>query len=169
MEKICRNMESDSNSNDPANQDDRVKPLYMYQYLQQLGDRQKEAIEKFYHALDKPCGDVEGIKCEDSLSNMTYFGCSFLSPVEDMQTRSVSGGEVENGFQKCREPYNPNIVGPKSCEYCRAKSTLDCDPRNCERPKLYFIKKKPPFENSRVQWTFDGYSARDIEFLKGLK
>jgi hypothetical protein len=159
-------MESQSNSH----QEDGVKPLYMYQYLQQLGDRQKEVIEKFYHAaVDRPCGDVADIKCEDSFSNMTYFGCSFLSPVQDSQARPVSEGESENGNQTCREPYNPNIVGPKSCEYCGAKTTLDCDPKSCERPKLYFIKKKPPFENSRVQWTADGYSSRDIEYLTGLK
>lgn len=165
-------MESYANNNESTQheEEDGVKPLYMYQYLQQLGDKQKQVVENFYHsALDKPCGNIQGIKCDESFKDMTYFGCSFLSPVEDLQGRSASWGEEENGYQKYREPYNPNVVGPKSCEYCKAKTTLDCDPVSCDRPKLYFIKKKPPFENSRVQWTVDGYSARDIDYLKGLK
>ena len=165
-----KGMESSSHNGNPPNQDDGVKPLYMYQYLQQLGDKQKAVIENFYHAaLDKPCGSVEAIKCEDSLGNMSYFGCSFLSPFDHSSDRFASGTERENGYQKSRESYNPNIVGPKSCEYCKARTTLECDSKTCDRPKLYFLKKQPPFENSRVKWDHDGYSVRDMDFIKTLK
>lgn len=161
-------MESYTIGND--NHEDEEKPLYMYTYLQQLGDRQKEALEKFYHAaLDRPCGDVGNIKCEDSVGGMNYLGCSFLSPLDDSLERGTSGQERETNYPVCREAYNPNIVGPKSCEYCKAKTTLECNPKVCDRPILYFLKKRPPFENSRVKWTSDGYSVRDIEFVKSLR
>eukprot|EP00551_Chaetoceros_affinis_P016103 CAMPEP_0203713272 /NCGR_PEP_ID=MMETSP0091-20130426/70476_1 /ASSEMBLY_ACC=CAM_ASM_001089 /TAXON_ID=426623 /ORGANISM="Chaetoceros affinis, Strain CCMP159" /LENGTH=185 /DNA_ID=CAMNT_0050591287 /DNA_START=92 /DNA_END=649 /DNA_ORIENTATION=- len=43
------------------------------------------------------------------------------------------------------DPFNRNIVGPRSCEYCGAKTTIDCDPDKCHRPQLFFGKKEPPF------------------------
>ena len=42
--------------------------------------------------------------------------------------------------------YNPNIVGPRSCEYCNARCTSQCSPKTCERPKYFFLKKRGPFQ-----------------------
>lgn len=124
---------SETNQIETPNQDEKVKPLLMYEYLQQLGDRQKQAIEQFYHsALEKPCGGT--IKCEDSFGGIGYLGCSFLSPKHHHFTADDP-----------HDPFNPNIVGPKSCEYCHAETTLECDPKTCDRPKLFFSKKEPPF------------------------
>jgi len=36
-------------------------------------------------------------------------------------------------------------VVPTFCEYCNASSTDRCDPATCQRPRLYFQKKRPPF------------------------
>lgn len=44
------------------------------------------------------------------------------------------------------DPFDRNIVGPRSCEYCHAPTTLQCKD-DCSRPKLYFERKKPPFDN----------------------
>ena len=33
---------------------------------------------------------------------------------------------------------------PLSCEYCGAETTVDCK-SDCERPKLFFRKQRPPF------------------------
>ncbi len=55
------------------------------------------------------------------------------------------------------DPFNRNIIGPRSCEYCGAPTTLqcirDCDhPHShphakCQRPSLFFERKQPPFED----------------------
>jgi hypothetical protein len=36
-------------------------------------------------------------------------------------------------------------VVPTFCEYCGAESTALCDAAHCQRPALYFQKKRPPF------------------------
>lgn len=142
--------------------EEKVKPLLMYEYLHRLGDKQKEAMEKFYKAALEPCGTSTGIKtvrCEDELS---YFGCSFLSPSDDSSNQYTT----DRGGQ---DPFNPNMVGPKCCEYCKAATTLECDPDKCDRPKLYFLKKRPPFDTTDEEWTSDGYALRDMGYLKRVK
>jgi hypothetical protein len=138
--------------------DDQVKPLFMYQYLQQLGDRQKEAMESFYDtAVEKPC---QTIKCDDNTFGELSFGCSFLS---------INKTQDHHDADTPQDPFNRNIVGPSSCEYCNAKSTLECDTKTCDRPQLYFLKKRPPFENSREEWNLDGFPVKDMEYLKRAK
>ena len=34
---------------------------------------------------------------------------------------------------------------PAGCEYCHAEDSKDCNPQTCQRPRLYFHKKRPPF------------------------
>ncbi|GKY99845.1 hypothetical protein MPSEU_000938300 [Mayamaea pseudoterrestris] len=36
-------------------------------------------------------------------------------------------------------------VVPTFCEYCGAAQTSLCDSKQCQRPRLYFQKKRPPF------------------------
>ena len=45
------------------------------------------------------------------------------------------------------DPFNRDMVGPRSCEYCGESSTLNCG-NDCDRPKLFFLKKRPPFEST---------------------
>jgi|EP00979_Chaetoceros_neogracilis_P007830 hypothetical protein len=146
-----------------ADSEGKDKPLLMYQYLHRLGDRQKEAMEKFYKAALEPCasgtsGGLRTAGCEDSLGDMSYFGCSFLSPNDDIAQQ-----------YSMEDPFNPDIVGPKCCEYCNARTTLECDPDKCDRPKLYFVKKRPPFEVSDQEWSPDGYASRDLELVRSVK
>ncbi len=146
----------------PQQGDEKVKPLYMYQYLQQLGDRQREIMEQFYHsAVEKPCGGDP--RCgEDAFQDMSYIGCTFLSPKPHHYA-----ADIPNDFS---DPcFNPNIVGPKSCEYCKASTTLECDPKTCDRPPLYFLKKRPAFATSSTEWTKDGFDVRDMEGMEYLK
>ena len=53
------------------------------------------------------------------------------------------------------DPFDRNIVGPRSCEYCSAPTTLHCA-KDCPRPKLFFMRKKPPFENESTCLTNAG-------------
>lgn len=133
-------------------------PLLMYQYIQKLGDRQKRALEKFYHtAVEAPCKflDTTTNKCEDA--DLRYFNCTFFhqharqyeyEEYDDMdEVMDMNNMVMDNGAMP--DPFDRNIIGPKSCEYCHAPSTLECDPNTCERPPLYFLKKRPPFEGYR--------------------
>jgi hypothetical protein len=43
------------------------------------------------------------------------------------------------------------FVVPQYCEYCGASHTRLCPP-SCQRPKLFFQKKRPPFCNQRHEW-----------------
>ena len=157
---------SSRSSNVSTSEKDKVKPLHVYldQYIQQLGDRQRKSIEKFYHeALERPCGG--SLKCENSHGDMTYFGCSFLSPKHHHYVPGVTSAQSDDcdynnmDMHTPQDPFNPNMVGPKHCEYCGAKTTLQCDPRTCDRPQLFFSKKKPPFESSRGDLVLaDSYS-----------
>ena len=46
------------------------------------------------------------------------------------------------------DPFNRDIVGPRSCEYCKTSSTIDCCDQ-CKRPKLYFSRKEKIFDNGQ--------------------
>ena len=48
-----------------------------------------------------------------------------------------------------------------SCEYCGASHTSLCSP-HCQRPKLYFRKKRPPFCNHPERW--DPVTGYEIDF-----
>jgi hypothetical protein len=63
------------------------------------------------------------------------------------------------------DPFNHDMVGPRSCEYCGSSSTRSCNSLvdtmdkqtgllipKCTRPKLYFMKKRPPFDNDTEKW-----------------
>ena len=157
-----RSLKMAEDENDVTSKE-KVKPLLMYEYLHRLGDKQKEVMEKFYKAALDPCAGtstgVKSVRCEDELS---YFGCSFLSPSDDSSHQYTT----DRGGQ---DPFNPNMVGPKCCEYCKADTTLECDPDKCDRPKLYFLKKRPPFDTTDEEWTSDGYALRDLRYLNGVK
>jgi len=145
-----------------AGDEEEAKPLLVSQYLHHLGDQQKEVMEKFYKAAMEPCvgssGGLRTARCEDSLGDMSYFGCSFLSHNKDFAQQYST-----------EDPFNPDIVGPKNCEYCKAGTTLECDPDKCDRPKLYFLKKRPPFDTLDEGWTSDGYALRDQELVRNAK
>lgn len=152
-------MPSEQNEHAVKNKKEQMKPLFMYSYLKGLGDRQLEKIENFYKSALEPCTGSEQslreMKCE-GLS----LGCSFLY--------NDSPQSFEKNQRQRFDPLNPNIIGPRQCEYCRAESTLDCEP-TCERPRLYFLKRKPPFETNDEEWTKDGYRVRDMEYFDRMK
>lgn len=125
-------------------------PLYMYEYLQKLGNRQKQIIENFYHsAVDKSCPDMT---CDD-LNNNGGFMCNFLSTTD------------EDVGQVGMDGLSQNIIGPRMCEYCKAKDTKECQ-ASCERPNLYFIKRRPPFENSTEGYSKSGEWLADLDLCK---
>lgn len=127
------------------NESTTTEPLFMYQYLQKLGEKQKQIIENFYQsAVDGTC---QNITCDGSTAE--GFMCHFLSSTEGEQ------GDLQG------DALNQHIVGPIACEYCKNSDTSKCD-ESCERPKLFFIKRRSPFENSA-----EGYS-KSGEYLEDL-
>jgi len=99
-------------------------------YLQRLGDKQRLALEQVYKtAVEVPCQTLT--TCEHAIED---FQCSFLK------------GKKRYDYDPC----NRSLLGPRSCEYCKAETTLKCA-WDCERPKLFSLKKRPPFE-SRDGW-----------------
>lgn len=101
-------------------------------YLSQMGDKQRETMERIYtRTVDGPCQTITS--CEQGLEEVfSDLNCQFLPFLKD--TEDDGQGLYDQ---------TPTI-GPKSCEYCKANSTNQCD-EDCERPKLFFLKKRPPF------------------------
>jgi hypothetical protein len=150
------NKDTSDTKDDITNREDDEKettaahPLFMYEYLQKLGNRQKQIIENFYHsAFDKSCPDMT---CDDMNGN--GFMCNFLSTLDD------DAGQV--GIV---DGLDQNIVGPRICEYCKAEDTTKCK-ESCERPKMYFIKRRPPFENSTDGYSKSGELLADLDLCK---
>ena len=138
-----------SNLSSASDQHTEKSSLHMYQYLQRVGDEQREALEKFYHtAVEMPCRSLN--KCED----ISYLNCSFFQK-NIQQRRQYSGTTAESSL--CI--IDRAIIGPVACEYCQAKTSIECS-NTCERPELYFVKRRPPFENTKEQWNSRGCATR---------
>lgn len=158
-----------------SNSSSRLRSSPLLFYLRQLGDAQIQAIERVYQvavesmqckplatcdrstklyrpALDTvPCQSLTN--CHNPLKDFTFTKCNESLEAEfncaipyfkNNKNKDVTPTGI--GY----DPFNRNIVGPKSCEFCHASSTLRCH-GDCERPKLFFMKKRPPFENSE-EW-----------------
>jgi len=141
--------ECDDEKNENYEKD--INPIFMNQYLQHLGGQRKEALESFYsNAVGNPCRD--NWECENSMS---AFRCIKL-----WETCTQNQNQEQQCNKKRYDPFNRNIVGPITCEYCHAESTLKCHTNECNRPQLFFKRKKPPFENASHEgsYTFEeGY------------
>mmetsp|Transcript_26134 Transcript_26134/g.38298 ORF Transcript_26134/g.38298 Transcript_26134/m.38298 type:complete len:171 (-) Transcript_26134:1464-1976(-) len=100
-------------------------------YLRRMGDMPRDAFEKMFdNSVDRTCS----ISCEPS-NYLMGCGQNFLPfhVVEDSEE-----GHVEV------IPAPGMYLVPLHCEYCGAERTQDCVPE-CQRPKLFFRKKRPPF------------------------
>ena len=65
----------------------------------------------------------------------------------------------EMDYDEIHHPPGRFDLGPGSCEYCGSDSTERCqNDGSCSRPRLYFLKKRPPFA---TDW--DGWD-RETEF-----
>ena len=47
--------------------------------------------------------------------------------------------------------HHPAYMLPQTCEYCNADSTDKCTD-DCQRPKLFFKKRRPPFCKPGPKW-----------------
>mmetsp|Transcript_15705 Transcript_15705/g.31304 ORF Transcript_15705/g.31304 Transcript_15705/m.31304 type:complete len:192 (+) Transcript_15705:173-748(+) len=74
----------------------------------------------------------------------------------------IEGRDSSNAFSS-------SASQPKKCEYCHVEV---CDV-SCSKPKLFFLKKKPPFSTASGWDEKDEYHKEDIEkyhkVLKGLE
>ena len=85
--------------------------------------------------------------------------CDFMNPngtaadITDTTTMTTDNNNNNNDIicntpSYTYDPFDRNIVGPRSCEYCHASTTAQCT-TDCPRPKLFFQRKRPPFVNAR--------------------
>eukprot|EP00978_Attheya_sp_CCMP212_P006664 scaffold15475_cov47-Attheya_sp.AAC.2 len=76
-------------------------------------------------ALDEPLG---------------YLNCSFpqFALVDHTNSQPHNNGDGDG------DSTGSAIIGWRKCEYCGSASVTKCGP-TCPRPKLYFLKQKPPF------------------------
>jgi hypothetical protein len=124
-------------------------------------------LQNFWESTHISCGSNESI-CgpffldTENTETKAKYERFYTSNVEPMHSNNI-------------DPFNHDMVGPKSCEYCGSSSTRSCDPFDtkidkqtgqllpvCTRPKLYFLKKRPPFDNDDRQWDpTTEYSIKD--------
>lgn len=114
-------------------------------YLHDVGERQREAIDRIYHnTLDGSCLP----SCGDDLEDQMDMLMRCRQPLDFFpffeETRDFS--EVDDDVTHVGA-----YVAPRSCEYCGAPTVSLCS-SSCQRPKLYFRKKRPPFCPPGEKW-----------------
>jgi hypothetical protein len=126
-------------------------------YLGRLSSMQRNALESLYHnAVDVPCQHLSNAEqaASDVFGNITTCGgkerfdfLHFLRPPagEDGGSASAShGGGADDLYGDVYGKDAP--LGPAHCEYCGAPDLELCTRRGgCQRPVLFFQKKRPPF------------------------
>mmetsp|Transcript_3714 Transcript_3714/g.5084 ORF Transcript_3714/g.5084 Transcript_3714/m.5084 type:complete len:278 (-) Transcript_3714:2-835(-) len=122
-------------------------------FLQQLGGSQREALQKVYDTtIDIPCQSFS--KCDNYMGDIKC-NIPFLH-----ESGSLSRLREQKGY----DPFDRDIVGPKSCEFCDAPSLTLCK-STCERPKTFLQKKRPPFE-SMDQWDpVTEYKLENVQYV----
>jgi len=148
----------DGNNNSSSNKKDHedVTPLAspLGSYLKQM------AMEKMQTpwALDNPCQTLHSF--EDAIQDMN---CQQILPFfhyEHHHHRSDTG-EQSMFFHSRDAP-----IGPDKCEYCES---LVCDKTSCRRPRLYFLKKKSPFDSwsngwdKQTEYKIDPFGVSSVE------
>mmetsp|Transcript_15400 Transcript_15400/g.18716 ORF Transcript_15400/g.18716 Transcript_15400/m.18716 type:complete len:335 (-) Transcript_15400:87-1091(-) len=130
---------NNSSSSDP------MSPLS--QYFQQMGDMQKQALEKLYSTTvdGKICQAIT--QCEHQVeTSFTDLNCSQMFPFVQMPDSNPN--------------YNASEHIRKDCEYCMS-TTGKCE-IGCDRPKYFFRKKKSPFASDHENWdSKNGYFIAD--------
>mmetsp|Transcript_4260 Transcript_4260/g.6236 ORF Transcript_4260/g.6236 Transcript_4260/m.6236 type:complete len:218 (-) Transcript_4260:187-840(-) len=112
-------------------------------YLQHMGEIQQEAMDKLFSAtVDGPCvSNCEGQVFGERLDSLTT-SCRHPSDFFNFKNHDGRGHQVSNVAAPTASL--GHYMVPLACEYCGAETTADCK-SDCERPKLFFRKQKPPF------------------------
>lgn len=134
-------------------------------YLQQMDDYRKETMEVLYtNTVDRQClpaceqdevaffmvcDIAQRVKYRLFFTNTIMFqACrqplSFLPFVKE-------GEEYDQEDVYYSHPPPGAYIIPTTCEYCKAEHVLDCT-HDCQRPKLFFRKKRPPFDSDPKRW-----------------
>jgi hypothetical protein len=110
-------------------------------------------IRLIYDTVDGPCQGVLPV-CQMSMEQQLdlFTHCrqplSFLSLFREHNPNRCDGSGYEDDLPMGMGMY----VVPTFCEYCQAENTSECK-GNCQRPKLYLQKKRPPFSKpNRALW-----------------
>mmetsp|Transcript_31357 Transcript_31357/g.35670 ORF Transcript_31357/g.35670 Transcript_31357/m.35670 type:complete len:288 (+) Transcript_31357:305-1168(+) len=138
----------DNNSNDETK---KYPNTPLQRYMQELQQYQRESVASIYtHAVDRPC--LRNM-CEAETDGDYFLTChqplSFL-PFVKGGNGAFGGGETNEGDDWIMQedsvlPMAGAYTVPSNCEYCGSVHVSMCDPITCQRPKLFFRKKCPPF------------------------
>lgn len=90
-------------------------------------------------------------RCRQPLEFLSLFRDD-IDPDDELERTLHGGGDSTHALLHAVAP--GAYVLPTFCEYCGARSVTDCDPSRCQRPQLYFSKKRPPFANAGTAHTF---------------
>lgn len=134
-------------------------------------------LQHFLDATNMPCGGSTDTICGPFFMDRTHMfnhnhnkekdGLDHIRDDDATATFHDSSSEPISTSNNI-DPFNRDMIGPRSCEYCGSSSTRIChssdetvvvkdqqigqDIPKCTRPKLYFMKKRPPFDNNADKW-----------------
>jgi hypothetical protein len=135
------NEQTESDTNQPSGSGDKNAQSTSYF---------TEAMSSLYATtVDAPCRRVHELEhtIQESFLNCQQFDFLHFLKTEE--------GHVDESVYARNAP-----IGPPHCEYCGAASTELCGP-GCERPRLFFRNKRPPFGRKEEWDSSTGYRLRD--------
>ena len=111
-----------------------------------------EAMSTLYATtVDAPCQRVHALERNIQES---FLHCRQFDFLHFLKTEE---GHVDESVYARNAP-----IGPSHCEYCGAASTGLCGP-GCERPRLFFRNKRPPFGRKEEWDDSTEYRLRDAD------
>lgn len=121
------------------------------------GDKKAQSASYFTEAMsslyattvDAPCQRVHAL--ENTIQE-SFLHCQQFDFLHFLKTEE---GHVDESVYARNAP-----IGPSHCEYCGAASTGLCGP-DCERPRLFFRNKRPPFGRKEEWDSSTEYRLRD--------
>ena len=115
-----------------------------------------EAMSSLYATtVDAPCQRVQEL--ENTIQN-SFLHCQQFDFLHFLKTEE---GHVDESVYARNAP-----IGPSHCEYCGAASTELCGP-GCERPRLFFRNKRPPFGRKEEWDSSTEYRLRNADGVGG--
>ena len=123
------------------------------------GDKKAQSASYFTEAMsslyattvDAPCQRVHAL--ENTIQE-SFLHCQQFDFLHFLKTEE---GHVDESVYARNAP-----IGPSHCEYCGAASTGLCGP-DCERPRLFFRNKRPPFGRKEEWDSSTEYRVRDAD------
>lgn len=136
MKATTKSERSTSISEENAAAENQESSSSFRSLLNEMGEYQRESLSKILDTtVDGSCLP----SCEHGFEEQLDVLMHCRQPLSFLQFF-----EHDQGIYQGEECGVGAYVSPRSCEYCGASTTTLC-PASCQRPKLYFLKQKPPF------------------------